>query len=88
MKHKLLILLLLVHLLKELVWLAVIPMWHAPDEEQHFGQVAYMAEFNRTPMNYDKDINKEIDKSSELLGTKREIKGTNQFTYHPEYRIP
>jgi len=41
MKNKLLLLLLLGHFLKELVWLAIIPIWHFPDEEQHFSEVAF-----------------------------------------------
>jgi len=85
---KLITLLLVAYFLKQLVWLSIIPMWHFPDEEQHFGQVAFLAEKNRLPRGSDLDINKEIDVSSEILGTKRSKLGINKFTYHPEYRIP
>lgn len=88
MKIKLIVLLLLVHVLKELVWLAIIPIWHFPDEEQHFGEVAFWAEKRRFPEGRKYDINKETDLSSEILGTKRNERGINKFTYHPEYRIP
>lgn len=88
MKFKLIVLLLLVHVLKELVWLAIIPIWHFPDEEQHFGQVAFWVEKNRFPQGREKDINAEIDQTSLILGTKRDDRGINKFTYHPEYRIP
>lgn len=86
MKLKLITLLLIAYLLKELLWLAIIPIWHFPDEEQHFGQVAFWVEKNRFPKGYEFDVNREIDLSSEILGTKRDKRGINKFTYHPEYR--
>lgn len=88
MKINLLILLLLTYFLKELVWLTIIPIWHFPDEEQHFAQAAFIAEKGYSPKLAEFDVNKEIDKSSEILGTKRDGMGINKFTYHPEYRIP
>jgi uncharacterized membrane protein len=88
MKNKFLIILLITYFLKELLWTAVIPIWHFPDEEQHFAQGAFFAEKNRFPVQDDFDVSQEIDKSSELLGTKRDKRGINKFTYHPEYKIP
>lgn len=83
----LVILLLFATLLKGLVWSAVIPVWHTPDESSHFAQAAYFAEFDKMPKGKVKDKSKEILLSERLLGTERDEKGNNKFTYHPEYRI-
>lgn len=88
MKNKLIVLLLIIHFLKELLWLGIIPIWHFPDEEQHFAQVAFWAEKGRFPHGKEFDVNQEIDLSSEILGTKRDGRGINKFTYNPGYRIP
>lgn len=85
---KLAFLLLIAHFFKQLFWLAIIPIWHFPDEEQHFAQTAFFAEKGRFPKSKEFDVTQEIDQSSEILGTKREGRGVNKFTYHPEYRIP
>jgi len=87
---KLLVFLLAAHVLKELVWAGLIPIWHFPDEEQHFAHVAFYAEKSFFPegTGIKEDVSREIDKSSEILGTKRNDQGVNKFTYHPEYRIP
>lgn len=83
----LVILLLLATFLKGLVWSIAIPLWHAPDEAAHFAQVQYFAEFNKMPKGNIKDKSKEILFSEKLLGTERDERGDNKFTYHPEYRI-
>ncbi|OGM08403.1 hypothetical protein A2159_02750 [Candidatus Woesebacteria bacterium RBG_13_34_9] len=87
---KLLILLIICTILKQLVWIAVVPLWHFPDEQAHFGQVAYVAETGRQ-LTYEKsdfvDLTEEIRKSEEYLGTERDELGVNKFTYHPQYRI-
>lgn len=86
---KILLILLIAHFLKQLFWMAVIPIWHFPDEEQHFGQTSFYAEKGYFPKGKAKfDVSKEIDRSSELFGTKRDGRGINKFTYHPEYRTP
>ncbi len=79
-------LLLTVTFLKEVVFSATVPLWHTPDEQAHFAQVAYFAEFNKMPKG-PKDLNKEIHLSEQLLGTDRDERGNNKFTFHPEYRI-
>jgi len=84
---KIIWLLFLVYFLKELLWLAFIPIWHFPDEEQHFAQTAFGQEKGRMPQGKENDVNKEIDLSSEILGTKRDNQGINKYTYHPEYRL-
>jgi hypothetical protein len=88
MKFKLISLLVLVFFLKQVSWLGLIPMFHFPDEEQHFAQTFFLAEKGRLPHGAEDDVSFEIDKASEILGTKRSGSGTNKFTYHPEFRIP
>lgn len=88
MFKRILFLILLVTFLKELVWVSLVPLWHFPDEQSHFGQLAFLAEVGRQPGIQDKkDLTEEIRKSEELLGTERDNLGINKFTYHPEYRI-
>ncbi len=82
----LIFLLLLTATFKELVFLSLVPMWHTPDEQAHFAQVAYYSEFNKMPSS-PVDLNREILESERLLGTLRDISGNNRFTYHPEYKI-
>ena len=72
---------------KILVWSLFVPMWHTPDEQAHFGHVAYLAEGGQLPMGRQKDLTEEIAISEQLLGTYRNKYGNNQFTYHPEYRL-
>ena len=70
------------------LWLLITPIWHTPDEQSHFGQVAFMAEKGRKPDGWDKyDLTNEILISERLLGTERDKFGNNKFTFHPEYRI-
>lgn len=73
--------------LSALSWLVVIPMWHTPDEQAHFAQVAYVAEKGRSPGGGVLDTTEEIYVSEELLGTVRDKVGNNKFTFHPTYNI-
>src|SRR3989344_2663397 len=82
----LLIILILIAFSVKLFFSAVIPLWHTPDEQAHFSQVAYFVEFGHMP-NGALDLNKEIYESEVLLGTARSSSGENKFTYHPEYNI-
>ena len=72
-----------------LLWSLLVPLWHFPDEQAHFAHVAFIAEggdlarHGRYP-----DMNEEIYRSLEILGTKRNDQGNNLFTFHPEYRLP
>lgn len=70
-----------------LVWLSIVPIWHFPDEQSHFGQVAFMAERGRNSAGSELDLTEEIYTSEILLGTARDKFGNNKFTFHPEYRI-
>lgn len=78
--------LLLSFFLKQIFLIGLVPIWHTPDEQAHFAQVAYFSEFSKMPFGKD-DLNREISESEYLLGTKRDQSGNNKFTFHPEYRI-
>lgn len=84
--NRLLLLLLITTFLKLLVLSGIVPIWHTPDEQAHFAQVAYFAEENKMPTGH-LDLNKEIYVSEELLGTLRDKQGNNKFTYRPNYNI-
>src|SRR3989344_8098451 len=85
---KLAILIGLTLLLKSVAWSLLVPLWHFPDEQAHFGHVAFIAEggdlnrHGRYP-----DMTEEIYTSLGILGTQRDEHGNNKFTYHPEYRL-
>ena len=74
---------------KSLLWSLLVPLWHTPDEQAHFGHVAFIAEggdlkrHGKYP-----DMTEEIYTSLDILGTKRDQQGNNKFTFHPEYRLP
>lgn len=72
---------------KQLLWSGFVPIWQFPDEQAHFGEVQNYAEGN--PINPARTNNTsiEIDLSEQLLGTKRDGFGNNNFTYHPEFNI-
>lgn len=84
---KLIRLLLIVALVKTLAWSLYIPLWQFPDEQAHFGHVAYLAEGGTLPMGRKNDQNEEVVTSEEILGTVRDENGNNRYTYHPEYNI-
>src|SRR3972149_9854375 len=73
---------------KALTWSLLVPLWQTPDEQAHFGHVAYLAEggelvrHGRFP-----DMSEEIYTSLAILGTKRDELGNNKFTFHPDYRL-
>lgn len=85
-KDSILLLLLLIFFIKEMVLSAIVQVWHTPDEQAHFAQVAYFAESHKMP-GARFDLNKEIYISEELLGTLRDKQGNNKFTYRPNYNI-
>lgn len=76
-------------ILNSLLWVFIVPLWHFPDEQAHFGQVAYMAETgNLTKWDDVANLTNEIYTSEVLLGTHRDALGNNKFTFHPDYKIP
>lgn len=82
----LVILLVFTTLFKGIVWASLVPMWHVPDEQAHFAQVQYYAEL-KSGIEPGNDLSLEVSESERLLGTLRDDRGVNKFTYHPEYRI-
>lgn len=72
---------------KSLAWALFMPLWHTPDEQAHFGHVAYLVEGGQLPMGRTKDLTEEIAVSEQILGTYRNKYGNTQFTFHPEYRL-
>jgi len=81
--------LLVVTFLKQIIFMAAIPLWHGPDEQAHFAQVQYLAEFKRLlhPTGQDMTTSQEILFSERILGTERDAFGKNKFTHHPKYRL-
>lgn len=79
----------IVVVLKAIFWVLLIPLWHTPDEQAHFGHVAYLAE-GGDPKNHGRysDMTEEIYASLTILGTQRDDQGNNKFTFHPEYHLP
>lgn len=74
--------------LSSVLWSFLVPLWHFPDEQAHFGHVAFIAEGNDlTRHGRYPDMNEEIYHSLEILDTKRDEQGNNRFTFHPEYRL-
>lgn len=77
----------LVTLFKGLFWSLMVPLWHFPDEQAHFGHVAFLVESEDKALGQNNDLAEEIAISETLLGTFRDERGNNLFTFHPEYRI-
>ena len=75
-------------ILKQLLWIAFVPLWQYPDEQAHFGQVQNIAEKRPTSVSGMGNTSKEIYESEKLLGTLRDPQGNNNYTFHPEYNIP
>lgn len=80
-------LILVLTLIKGITWALFVPLWHFPDEQAHFGHVAYLAEGGPLPMGRTNDLNQEIAISEQLLGTYRNKYGNNDFTYNPTHRL-
>ncbi len=74
-------------LLNGLFWAVLVPIWHTPDEAAHFANVQNMAEYGQMHPSGGKDHSQELLLSERLLGTERGSRGTNKFTFHPEYRL-
>lgn len=69
-------------------WVALVPIWHTPDEQSHFGQIAFIVEKGRSPDGGDiNDLTEEIYLAEQYLGTARDNLGNNKYTFHPEYRL-
>lgn len=84
MEKKIMPLLFILIILKQIVWIAVLPIFHTPDEQAHFAQVQNLAE-GTTPGKL--STSAEIAAVEKYLDVFRDAGGNNRFTYHPEYRI-
>jgi len=81
--------LLLATFFKGVVFAAIIPLWHGPDEQAHFAQVQYLAEHKRLIPRDNQQLttSQEILLSERFLGTERDGLGKNKFTHNPSFRI-
>src|SRR3990167_3822682 len=87
-KHRYLLTLFITIFVIGVVWIVLVPIFHTPDEQSHFGQVAFMVEKRRAPNSLDTyDLSEEIYISEKLLNTDRDKLGNNKFTFHPQYRL-
>lgn len=70
----------------QLAWITFLPLFQTPDEQAHFGQINVVSVTGNDfipPSN----LSKEILTTEELLGTLRNSRGDNKYTYHPEFNI-
>lgn len=84
--NKILIILIVAVVIKQLTWIGLTPLWHFPDEQAHFGQIAYFAENDKREAG--NDLTYEIYLSEIILQTNRNWAGNNRYTYNPKYNIP
>jgi len=81
-RNHLLLLLLTIHIIKGIVTDILVPLWEFPDEQAHFAQVSYQVETG-FPIDPYLNLSQEIYESERILGTFRNPRGDNAFTYHP-----
>lgn len=81
-------LLILTAFLNCIAWISLIPLWHYPDEQAHFGQIQYMSlyGYKLTPAQ-EPNTSYEVSISEKILDTQRDGFSNNKFTYHPTYNI-
>ncbi len=70
---------------KGVIWSGVVPLWHFPDEQAHFAQLQNIAE--GVKLNKEGSTSEEIYISEKILGTERDERGNNRFTFHSEYNL-
>src|SRR3990167_1557029 len=78
------ILFFLILIVKQLAWIAFIPLWQFPDEQAHFAQVQNLVEASSKTGEERATTSREIYESEVILGTDRNDLGNNNYTYHPE----
>ena len=79
--------LLLTTFFKALTWIAVVPIWHTPDEQAHFATIQNLAEGVIRPGYTGLTHSEELLISERFLGTERGSKRVNRFTFNPGYKI-
>ena len=77
--------LLLATFFKGVIWSGIVPLWHFPDEQAHFAQLQNLAE--GVKLNKEGSTSEEIYFSEKILGTERDERGNNRFTFHPQYNL-
>ncbi len=68
-------------------WSLITPMFEFPDEQAHYGSVDYLLNQGEMPSYGKNDLNLEMLRAQEYLGTFRDGLGNNKYTYHPEYHV-
>lgn len=81
---KLVFLLLLLTLLKGIISSIIVPLWEFPDEQAHFAHVAYLVESGSAYQAL--DLSKEIYEAEKIMGTVRDVRGINNYTYNPGFK--
>lgn len=83
-KFNFLFFLILAVIAKQVFWGAMTPIWQFPDEQAHFAQVQNTSEFG---IQCKGSTSNEIAVYENYLGTLRDNRGNNKFTFHPEFNI-
>lgn len=86
-RNKLFIFILLAIFAKQFLWTVSVPVLHSPDEQSHFAQIQWIVEKNNLQLDLGQNRSLELRFLEEHLGTFRDGRGNNKFTYHPEYNI-
>jgi hypothetical protein len=81
-----LLLILILCLVKSLTWTFMVPVFQTPDEQAHFAQLQWYAEKKNLKIDGQKNLSLEVATVEEILGTRRDERGNNKYTYHPEYK--
>ncbi len=72
-------------LIKSIIWWYTVPIFQTPDEQAHFAQLQWYAE--KKNLNIEtQNLSLEVATVEEILGTRRDSRGNNKYTYHPEYK--
>lgn len=79
LKQDFVILLLILTFVKGLLWLAIIPIWQAPDEANHFAYVQFLAESGKFNLGREKNVSQELENATELMNF-------NWSSIHPVWR--
>lgn len=77
-------LLLVLTLVKGLVTTLLVPVWEFPDEQAHFAQVSYYVESGLDHRG--NDLSRELYELEKVMGTVRDERGINNYTYNPNFR--
>ncbi|MFC1653799.1 DUF2142 domain-containing protein [Patescibacteria group bacterium] len=70
-----------------LFWTLFVPIFEFPDEQAHFARISLESDNNKKPFENEADLSTEIAKTEKIMGTFRNKKGNNNYTYHPENKL-